>query len=230
MRDSDRFVAHGHRDVFDGELQQVRAGVVRMGELVASGIDGAIAALSRRDLPAAAAVVANDSRINLAQTDLTELIITTIATQAPVAGDLQLLVSLYHVTYELERIGDHAAGVARQIAKLVDSEIDGRPVGAGLDRMGELASAILHGVLLALVDLDAEAARKVAVQDDEIDRLYHAYFDRTLERMRKEPGWVESGAHLLFAAKHFERIGDRVTNIAEEVVFLSTGAVEDLNP
>ncbi len=230
MRDSDRFVAHGHRDVFDGELQQVRAGVVRMGELVAAAIDGAIAAMSRRDLQAAAAVVANDSRINLAQTDLTGLIITTIATQAPVAGDLQLLVSLYHVTYELERIGDHAAGVARQIAKLVDSEIDGRPVGAGLDRMGELASAILHGVLLALVDLDAEAARKVAVQDDEIDRLYHAYFDRTLERMRREPGWVESGAHLLFAAKHFERIGDRVTNIAEEVVFLSTGAVEDLNP
>lgn len=202
-----------------------------MGELVASGIDGAIAALSRRDLQAAAAVVANDSRINLAQTDLTELIITTIATQAPVAGDLQLLVSLYHVTYELERIGDHAAGVARQIAKLVDSEVDGRPFGgSGLEQMGELASAILHGVLLALVDLDAEAARKVAVQDDEIDRLYHAYFDRTLERMRKEPDWVESGAHLLFAAKHFERIGDRVTNIAEEVVFLSTGAVEDLNP
>ena len=96
--------------------------------------------------------------------------------------------------------------------------------------MGELASTILHGVLLALVDLDAPAARSVAAVDDEIDRLYHAYFERTLERMRAEPDWVDSGAQLLFAAKHFERIGDRVTNIAEEVVFLSTGAVEDLNP
>ena len=231
MRDSDRFVAHGHRDVFDSELQQVRAGVVRMGELVATAIDWAIRALSHRDLQAAAAVVAQDSRINLAQTELTELIVTTIATQAPVAGDLQLLVSLCHVTYELERIGDHAAGVARQVAKLVDCEIDGRPLdGSGLEQMGERASAILHGVLLALVDLDAEAARRVAIQDDEIDRLYHAYFEHTLERMRREPGRITSGAHLLFAAKHFERIGDRVTNIAEEVVFLSTGAAKDLNP
>ena len=178
-----------------------------------------------------AAVVADDAQINRAQTELTSLIVTTIATQAPVAGDLRLLISLYHVTYELERIGDHAAGVARQAARLVDSEIDGRPAGgAGLDRMGELASTILHGVLLALVDLDAPAARSVAAVDDEIDRLYHAYFERTLERMRAEPDWVDSGAQLLFAAKHFERIGDRVTNIAEEVVFLSTGAVEDLNP
>ena len=64
MRDSGRFVAHGHRDVFDSELQQVRAGVVRMGELVATAIDGAIGALSRRDLQAAAAVVAQDSKIN----------------------------------------------------------------------------------------------------------------------------------------------------------------------
>ena len=231
MRDDDRFIAHGHRDVFDGDLAQVRAGVVRMGELVAAAIDGAIDALSRRDLQAAAAVVADDAQINRAQTELTSLIVTTIATQAPVAGDLRLLISLYHVTYELERIGDHAAGVARQAARLVDSEIDGRPAGgAGLDRMGELASTILHGVLLALVDLDAPAARSVAAVDDEIDRLYHAYFERTLERMRAEPDWVDSGAQLLFAAKHFERIGDRVTNIAEEVVFLSTGAVEDLNP
>jgi phosphate transport system protein len=231
VRDSDRFVAHGHRDVFDSELQQVRAGVVRMGELVATAIDGAIGALSRRDLQAAAAVVAQDSKINLAQTELTELIVTTIATQAPVAGDLQFLVSLCHVTYELERIGDHAAGVVRQVAKLVDSETGGQPFGgSGLEQMGELASAILHGVLLALVDLDAEAARRVAIQDDEIDRLYHAYFERTLERMRREPGLITPGTHLLFAAKHFERIGDRVTNIAEEVVFLSTGAVEDLNP
>ena len=231
MRDDDRFIAHGHRDVFDSELAQVRAGVVRMGELVAAAIDGAIDALSRRDLQAAAAVVADDAQINRAQTELTSLIVTTIATQAPVAGDLRLLISLYHVTYELERIGDHAAGVARQAARLVDSEIDGRPAGgAGLDRMGELASTILHGVLLALVDLDAPAARSVAAVDDEIDRLYHAYFERTLERMRAEPDWVDSGAQLLFAAKHFERIGDRVTNIAEEVVFLSTGAVEDLNP
>jgi|ERR1035437_1331191 phosphate transport system protein len=228
---SDRFVVHGHRHVFARELQQVRSDVVRMGELVAAAIDGAVDAFSRQDLQAAATVVAHDSKIDVAQSELSSLIATTIATQAPVAGDLRFLVSLSHVTYELERIGDHAAGVARQVARLAGSQIDiGSASETALGRMGGLASGILHGVLLALVDLDEEAARRVAAQDDEIDRLYHAYFERTLARMRTEPGWVEAGAHLLFAAKDFERIGDRVTNIAEEVVFLSTGAVEDLNP
>jgi phosphate transport system protein len=231
VQERDRFVAHGHRDVFSREMQQVRADVVRMGELVSSAIDSAVGALSRMDLRAATAVVAQDSKVNLAQTELSSLIITTIATQSPVAGDLRLLISLSHVSYELERIGDHAAGVARHTIRLLSSSADGRPPGnAGLDRLGELASSTLHGVLLALLDLDVEAARRVAAEDDEIDRLYHAYFSRTLEKMRREPGWVDVGAHLLFAAKDLERIGDRVTNIAEEVVFLSTGVVEDLNP
>ena len=214
MQESDRFVAHGNRNVFSREMQQVRADVVRMGELVSGAIDAAVGAFSRMDLRAAMEVVAQDSKINLAQTELSSLIITTIATQSPVAGDLRFLISLSHVSYELERIGDHAAGVARHTVRLLSSNPDGRSAAGntGLDRLGELASSVLHG------------------QDDEIDRLYHAYFARTLEKMRQEPGWVEAGAHLLFAAKDLERIGDRVTNIAEEVVFLSTGVVEDLNP
>ena len=227
VQDSDRFVAHGHRDVFDRELLGVREGVVRMGELVATAIDAAVGALARGDVGAAAAVVAGDGAINVAQEDLTSLIVTTIATQSPVAGDLRFVLSLAHVTYELERIGDHAAGVARRVARIGTARNVG---GTSLDRMGELASSTLHGVLRALVDLDVEAARRVAAQDDEIDRLYHAYFERALERMRVEPDWVDVGAHLLFAAKDLERIGDRVTNIAEEVVFLATGEVEDLNP
>jgi phosphate transport system protein len=226
VRDSDRFVEHGHRGVFDQELLRVREGVVRMGELVSVAIDTAVGALARHDIDAAAAVVLSDRAINAAHADLTNLIITTIATQAPVAGDLRFVLSLSHVTYELERIGDHAAGVAKQVAK---TDMTRAASGASLDRIGELASAILHGVLRALVDLDADAARRVAAQDDEIDRLYHAYFERALERMRVEPDWVDVGAHLLFAAKDLERIGDRVTNIAEEVVFLATGEVEDLN-
>ena len=226
VQDSDRYVAHGHREVFDRELLQVRAGVVRMGELVAVAIDRAVDAMARRDQVAAAAIVADDQAINAAQVELAALVITTIATQAPVAGDLRFVLSLSHITYELERIGDHAAGVAKQVPKV---GIAHGPGSSNLDRMGELASGILHGVLRSLVDLDVDEARRVAAQDDEIDKLYHAYFERSLERMRLEPDWVDVGAHLLFAAKDLERIGDRVTNIAEEVVFLATGEVEDLN-
>lgn len=226
VQDGDRFVAHGHRDVFDREMIGLREGVVRMGELVSAAIDAAIDALIRRDVQAAAAIVARDQAINECQAELTAQIVTTIATQSPVAGDLRFVLSLAHVTYELERIGDHAAGVAKQVIKIGDARKGG---GVGVDEMGALASSVLHGVIRSLVDLDVDAARRVAAQDDEIDRIYHAYFDRALDRMRLEPDWVDVGAHLLFAAKDLERIGDRVTNIAEEVVFLATGEIEDLN-
>jgi phosphate transport system protein len=224
---SDRPVVHARRDTFDRELLAVKEGIVRMGERVTAAIDAAVAALNAQDVAAAREVIAADRAINDAQAELTSLIITTIATQSPVARDLRFLMALTHVSYELERIGDHAAGVARQVAKVGP----GAAVGAAsLARMGELDGSLLHGVLRALVDLDHEEARRVAAGDDEIDRLYHAYFDRALDRMRADPTWVDRGAHFLFAAKNLERIGDRVTNIAEEVVFLATGEIEDLNP
>jgi phosphate transport system protein len=225
MHDSERVVAHGHRDIYDRELASLREGVVRMGELVATAIDNALGAMMRQDRRAAAAVIAADREVDAAQAEISSRIVTTIATQSPVAIDLRFLLSLNHATYELERIGDHAAGVARQVLKMSDARYTG-----SLDRLGEMAAAILHGVLLALVDLDPAAARRVAAQDDEIDQVYHAFFDRTLERMRTDPGWVSTGSHLLLAAKDLERIGDRVTNIAEEIVLLATGEVVDLNP
>ncbi len=228
MQETNRFVVHGHRRDFDREMLTVREGIVRMGTLAAAAIDAAVGALSQQDVAAAAAVVAGDRAINDTQTELTALIVTTIATQSPVAGDLRFVLALAHIAYELERIGDHAAGVAKQVMKLGALGTAG-PTGT-LDQIGSLASSSLHGILRALVDLDADAARQTAAQDDEIDRLYHAYFERSLDRMRAEPDWVNTGAHLLFAAKDLERIGDRVTNVAEEIVLLATGEVEDLNP
>ena len=81
-----------------------------------------------------------------------------------------------------------------------------------------------------MVESDAVKAREIAVEDDEIDRLYHATFDEVVELMRADPGNVERGTRILFASHYIERIGDRVTNIAEDVVYLVTGDVEDLNP
>lgn len=225
LQNSERVVAHGHRDTYDRELTALRESVVRMGELVAAAIDQAVGAMARQDRQAAAAVVAADREVDVAQAAITARIVTTIATQSPVAIDLRFLMSLTHATYELERIGDHAAGVARQVIRMGDARYLG-----SLDQLGEMAAGILHGVLLALVDLDEAEARRVAAQDDEIDRVYHAFFERTLEHMRTEPEWVATGAHLLLAAKDLERIGDRVTNIAEEIVLLATGEVVDLNP
>jgi phosphate transport system protein len=216
------------RETLDRELRTIKDEVLRMGSLVAAQIGSALDALVGHDAEKATATIVGDGRINEAQRYISSLITTTIATQQPVARDLRLLLSLDHVTYELERMGDHAASVAKQARKLAPFTPFKRYVD--LPRMGELAAEQVRGVLRALVDLDEGFARVVAARDDEVDDLYHKIFDEVLELMRADPANVERGTRILFAAHYLERIGDRVTNIAEDVVFLATGDVEDLNP
>ncbi len=219
---------HPPREGLDRELREIKDEVLRMGTLVEEAIHAAIDALVAHDADAATAVIVGDRRINEMQRHVSTLITTTIATQQPVARDLRFLLSLDHVTYELERIGDHAGSVAKQARRLAPQPPLKRYVD--LPRMGEIAATLVRGVLVALVDIDADAARTVAAQDDEIDTLYHRTFDEVLDLMRANPDNVDRGARILFAAHYLERIGDRVTNIAEDVVFLASGEIEDLNP
>ena len=219
---------HAAREPLDREQREIKLNVLRMGALVEDAIRAAIDALVRHDTEAALAVIVADGRINEAQRSVSTQIARTIATQQPVARDLRFLLSLDHVTYELERIGDHAASVAKQARKLAPEP----PLKDYVDlpRMGELAAELVHGILRALVDIDQHQARAVAAGDDEVDALYHKTFAEVVELMRQSPDNVERGTRILFAAHYIERIGDRVTNIAEDVVFLASGEVEDLNP
>ena len=216
------------REQLDRAMREIKDEVLRMGSLVATQINASIEALLAHDADRATQVIVADGRINEAQRHVSALIVTTIATQQPVARDLRFLLSLDHVTYELERIGDHAASVAKQARKLAPHPPLKHYVE--LPRMGGLAADLVRGVLRALVDLDELQARLVAAGDDEIDHLYHGTFTEVLELMRADPENVERGTRILFAAHYLERIGDRVTNIAEDVVFLATGDIEDLNP
>jgi phosphate transport system protein len=216
------------RPPLDRGEREVKDAVLRMGVLVEDQILAALDALIRHDPDAALEVIQGDRRINEAQRQLSTSIATVIATQQPVARDLRFLLSLDHVTYELERIGDHAGSVAKQARKLAPFP----PLAAYVDlpEMARLAATLVRGILGALVDIDEAAARSVAARDDEIDRLYHRTFDQVLELMRADPANVEPGTRILFAAHYIERIGDRVTNIAEDIVFLASGEIEDLNP
>ncbi len=216
------------RETLDRELSEIKDEVLRMGSLVAAQIGAAIEALVEHDAEKATAAIVSDGRINEAQRHVATLIVTAIATQAPVARDLRFLLALDHVNYELERMGDHAASVAKQARKLAPQPPLKKYVD--LPRMGELAAEQVRSVLRALVDLDVDAARTVAKRDDEMDALYHTTFAEVLDLMRANPANVEPGTRILFAAHYLERIGDRVTNIAEDVVFQATGDIEDLNP
>ena len=219
---------HPARDTLDLQESEIKDAVLRMGALVEEAIRRAARSLVEHDADLALDVIKADARINDAQREVSRLISVTIATQTPVARDLRYLLTLDHVTYELERIGDHAASLAKQVRKLAPEPPLAEYVK--LPEMAERSAVLVHGVLRALVDADAVAAREVAVLDDDIDRLYHATFDEVVELMRSDPANVERGTRIIIASHYLERIGDRSTNIAEDIVYLVTGDVEDLNP
>ncbi len=214
------------RGALDRDERHVKDGILRMGSLVELAIRDAIRAVVQRDLGLAESVISSDARINDAQREVSESILTTIATQSPVARDLRFLLALDHVGFELERMGDHASSVAKQVRYLEGP----LPATTELARIGELAGDQVRGILSALIDVDDVLAREVAARDDEIDHGYRAFFADVVEVMRRDPLAVERGTRLILAAHWIERIGDRVTNIAEHVVFLASGRIEDLNP
>jgi phosphate transport system protein len=218
----------GSRATLDREERVVKDGILRMGSLVESQIRDAVRAFAERDLQVAEAVVAADERINEAQREIGDTIVSTIATQSPVARDLRFLIGLDHVAFELERIGDHASSIAKQARRLAEEQ----PLRetASLAQMGRLAADQVRGIVSALIDIDDKMAREVAGRDDEIDHLYRKIFADVIDLMRTDPRTVERGTRLILAAHWVERIGDRVTNIAEDVVYLATGQIEDLNP
>ena len=216
------------RESLEVEMRDVKDGVLRMGSYVEEQILAAHDAIMNRDAGLAEKVIASDARVNEVQRAVSGIVGMTIATQAPVARDLRFLLALDRVTYELERIGDHAGSVAKQARKLAG--VTSMVTYDELTPMAQLAARQVRDVVLALVDIDENKARQVATRDDEIDRLYHQVFDDVLAEMRTDPAKVDPGTRILFAAHYLERIGDRVTNIAEDVVFLATGEVEDLNP
>ena len=158
---------HPSRQGLDSEMREVKDGILRMGSLVETAIRAAMDALVGHDAEAASAVISGDRRINEMQREVSGLITRTIATQSPVARDLRFLLALDHVGYELERMGDHAASVAKQVRKLAPEPPLKKYVD--LPAMGELAATLVGGILRALVDVDVDPAPPVAARDDEVD-------------------------------------------------------------
>ena len=215
------------RTALDREERMVKDGILRMGSLVEEQIRDAIRSVVERDADLAAKVIAGDAQVNEAQREISDTVITAIATQQPVARDLRFLMALTHVASELERIGDHASGIAKQARRLAEEP----PIREIRDfaAIGNLAADQVRGVVSALIDIDDRLAREVAARDDEIDHGYRQVFNSVIDLMRTDPRTIERGTRVILAAHWVERIGDRATNVAEDVVYLATGQVEDLN-
>ncbi len=229
MTDDDEARPHGGlRSSFDQALTALKEDVLRLGSLVDAAVEGAGRALVERDVELADQVRWADEQVNELQRRVNMEVAAAIATQSPVARDARELLALYHAGAELERMGDYAVNIAK-LAQQLAGEPE-QPILPQVPQMVTLCREQLRSAMRALVDVSEEAARAMCRRDDEIDSLYNEVYRTSLELMGQHPDRVAQTTHMLFAAHHLERLGDRVTNIGEDVVYLATGRVEDLNP
>ena len=215
------------RSGLDRQLRMLQDEVVMMGGMVEKSIARALDALMRRDLEASHQVVREDDYIDSKRFEIEEQCIDLIATQQPMAGDLRILISMLHITVELERMGDYAEGIAR-INILMGNEPLVKPL-IDIPLMAEKASAMLRRSLYALVNRDTVAALQVCNDDDEVDALYDQVYKDLLVYMIRDPETIQRATYLLWVAHDLERIADRATNLAERVVYLVTGKMEEIN-
>jgi phosphate transport system protein len=188
-----------------------------------------VTALLQRDRELATTVIEGDQKIDDLHIQLREETFTVIATQQPVARDLRLLIGLQYIGAELERMGDYAARIAKRARKLVDEPEPTPGTMVELGQMGELVVAQVHDVLDAFIRIDPDAALTVAQRDDKIDKLYRRVFAEQMAALAEDPDHVMATQHILNVSHTLERIGDRVTNVAEDIVFLDTGRVVELD-
>jgi phosphate transport system protein len=216
------------RASLDRALSSIKDDVLRLGAMAEEALERAGRALIQRDADLADAVRHDDAGLNDLQRRINTEITALIATQGPVARDVRELLALYHASAELERMGDYATNIAR-LAQQLASEPE-TPLFAQIPVMERLCREQLRSAMRALVDVSEADARAMCARDDELDHLYNAVYEDALRLMESEPSRARQATHMLFTAHHLERLGDRVTNIGEDVVYLATGQIEDLNP
>jgi phosphate transport system protein len=214
------------RELYGQELKDLRSSVVAMASMVDKAINNAVVALVQRDVSIAQQVVADDRAINEHRWGTEEQALLVIATQAPMASDLRMIAAVIHIVTDLERMADHAAG----IAKIALQTADQPPLKPLVDipRMSEIARTMLHDAITAFIEDDQAAARAIVARDDEVDALYEQIYRELLTFMLADPTTIDQATHLLWVAHNLERIADRVTNICERVVFAATGQLEEL--
>lgn len=211
---------------FDRDLEGIQAQIMRMGGLVEEAISKAATALETRDLDLAMEVRKGDKLIDVLEVQLNEDAARIIALRAPTAGDLRTVLSVFRVSGNLERIGDYAKNIAKRAQAVVElPTVPGDT--AALKRMAHQVELMLKDVLDAYIQKDAELAEDVRQRDLEVDQMYSGLFREYLTHMMEDPRLITPCMHMHFMAKNIERMGDHVTSVAEQVIYLVTGEMPD---
>lgn len=213
------------RTEFNRHLQDLRDNVLKLGSMVDAAIEQSIQALKQSDLQLAQQIIDQDEQINELRFDIEESCLLLIAMQQPMARDLRAIVTAMNVALELERMGDHAKGIATIVQRMA-GEPPLKPL-IDIPRMAAISREMLRQSLDAFLARDVEQARAVAQRDQEVDELYTQVLRELISFIIEDPRLVTRAMFLLFAAHNLERVADRVTNICERVIFLTTGRLEE---
>jgi len=213
--------ANGHTlKAFDEELEDLRSAVAEMGRLARLAIRDSMQALTTRDTELAATVVERDRHIDGLESEVERRAISIMALRAPLANDLREVVAALKISGVVERIGDYAKNIAKRVPGIENTKI--APLSL-LPEMADAAASMVADALDAFAARDGAKAAMVLERDQVVDNFYNSIFRALLTFMMENPHNITPAAHLLFIAKHLERIGDHATNIAEMVYFAETG-------
>ena len=215
------------RTSFHRELEHLQDEVLVLGSMVEKATLRSVDALRTRNTAAGRAIEAEDTLINRKRFDIEEAALLLMATQQPMASDLRRLAAIVHIVTDLERMGDYAAGIARICVQIGDEPLI-KPL-IDIPRMAEKTSSMLRRALDAFVERDVAAAEAIAMEDDDIDALYQQVYRELVMMMLANPRTIDQATHLLWVAHNLERVGDRVQNICERVVFVVTGRMQEFS-
>ena len=204
--------------ILDKRLHVLRDKLLLLGGKTEEALHRAMQSLTERDSDLARQVLDADQIIDQMELDIDRMSIEILALQQPAAHDLRFVISVAKITPVLERIADHATSIA-SAALILNNEPQLKKY-VDLPLMAKIAAEMLQTALAAFTNEDAETSRQIIMRDKEIDECYHRVFEELIEMMIDNPTATTSAAHLLFVAKHLERIGDYVKDICELNVYL----------
>ncbi|MFN4203523.1 MAG: phosphate signaling complex protein PhoU [Tabrizicola sp.] len=220
MSESDQHIL----SAFDRDLEALQAHFIRLSGLAETALTEAARALETLDLAAADKVIANDAAIDEMEEFIQMEAASIIARRAPTAVDLRRLLAVMRAAHSLERVGDYAKNVAKRTRVLPQSApLDGH--AGTIRRMCALVVRLLDEATRALVTKDADLAASVRKRDLDIDQMYNTLFRSLFTYMMESPANIGPSMHLHFIAKNIERAGDHATTIAEQALYLATGAM-----
>lgn len=206
---------------FETELKDLKNRILAMAGFVEQAMERAISALLEKNKSRLNEVHELEKKINQAHIDVDNTCLGILARQSPVAADLRLILAIIKINTDLERMGDQAVN----LAKNADHYLKHGPIELAqrLPHLTKLVREMVRSALDAFVNSDVELARNVLASDDAVDEIKNSMVLTLTEQMKKEPEHIESALNLILITRNLERMGDHATNIAEDVIFATTG-------